>query len=109
MHTVVVQNTFLAEQPWVGISLVHAFERAKEICYARDGDPRSFALVWVQDLMREQLEIFGPDPWPYNLEDNRKALEAVIRYEFEQGMIKQKPTVEDLFFAPSLQRIQHYV
>jgi 4,5-dihydroxyphthalate decarboxylase len=109
MHTVVVQNTILAEHPWVGISLVHAFERAKEICYARDGDPRSFALVWVQDLMREQLEIFGPDPWPYNLEDNRKALEAVIRYEFEQGMIKQKPTVEDLFFAPSLQRIQHYV
>ena len=59
--------------------------------------------------MREQHEIFGPDPWPYNLEDNRKALEAVIRYEYEQGMIKKKPAVEDLFFAPSLQRIQHYV
>jgi 4,5-dihydroxyphthalate decarboxylase len=63
----------------------------------------------VQDLMREQLEIFGSDPWPYNLKDNRNALEAVIRYEFEQGMIKTKPTVEDLFFASSLQRIQHYV
>jgi hypothetical protein len=36
-------------------------------------------------------------------------LEAVIRYEFEQGMIKKKPVVEDLFFQPSLQRIQHYV
>jgi len=109
MHTVVVQNALLEEHPWVGISLVHAFQRAKEICYARNSDPRSFALVWVQDLMREQLEIFGPDPWPYNLEDNRKALEAVIRYEFEQGMIKTKPAVEDLFFGPSLQRIQHYV
>ena len=43
------------------------------------------------------------------LDDNRKALEAVIRYEFEQGMIKKEPAVEDLFFAPSLQRIQHYV
>ena len=75
----------------------------------RNSDPRSFALVWVQDLMREQKEIFGADPWPYNLEDNRKALEAVIRYEFEQGMIKKNPEVEELFFAPSLQRIQHYV
>jgi 4,5-dihydroxyphthalate decarboxylase len=55
------------------------------------------------------MEIFGPDPWPYNLEDNRKALEAVIRYEYEQGMIKKMPAVEDLFFPPSLQRIQHYV
>ena len=55
-------------------------------------------MVWVQDLIREQREIFGADPWPYNLEDNRKTLEAVIRYEFEQGMIKKKPNVEELFF-----------
>ena len=93
----------------MAISLVQAFQQAKEICYARNSDPRSFALVWVQDLIREQREIFGADPWPYNLEDNRKTLEAVIRYEFEQGMIKKKPDVEELFFPASLQRIQHYV
>jgi 4,5-dihydroxyphthalate decarboxylase len=109
MHTVVVKNEILQRHPWVGMSLVQAFQRAKEICYARNSDPRSFALVWVQDLIREQREIFGPDPWPYNLEDNRKALEAVIRYEHEQGMIKKKLNPEDLFFPPSLQKIQHYV
>jgi 4,5-dihydroxyphthalate decarboxylase len=109
MHTVVVKNEILETHPWVGMSLVQAFQRAKEICYARNSDPRSFALVWVQDLIREQQEIFGPDPWPYNLEDNRKALEAVIRYEYEQGMIKKKPEPADLFFPPSLQKIQHYV
>jgi 4,5-dihydroxyphthalate decarboxylase len=72
-------------------------------------DPRSFALVWVKDLMDEQKAIFGPDPWPYNLDDNRKALEAAIRYEYEQGMIKKAPQAEELFFPPSLQRIQQYV
>jgi 4,5-dihydroxyphthalate decarboxylase len=109
MHTVVIKNRILEKNPWAAMSLVQAFQRAKEICYARNSDPRSFALVWVQDLMREQREIFGSDPWPYNLEDNRKALEAVIRYEYEQGMIKKNPNPEDLFFPPSLQRIQHYV
>jgi 4,5-dihydroxyphthalate decarboxylase len=109
MHTVVIKNPILQEHPWVGISLVQAFQQAKEICYQRNADPRSFALVWVQDLMREQKEIFGPDPWPYTLDDNRNALEAVIRYEYEQGMIRNKPKVEELFFPPSLQRIQHYV
>jgi 4,5-dihydroxyphthalate decarboxylase len=109
MHTVVVKNEILEKHPWVGMGLVQAFQKAKEICYARNSDPRSFALVWVQDLIREQRQIFGPDPWPYNLEDNRKALEAVIRYEHEQGMIKKKPQVEELFFPPSLQKIQHYV
>ena len=64
MHTVVVKNPILAEHPWVGISLVRAFQQAKEICYARNSDPRSFALVWVQDLMREQKEIFGPTLGP---------------------------------------------
>jgi 4,5-dihydroxyphthalate decarboxylase len=109
MHTVVIKNPILERHPWVAMSLVHAFQRAKEICYARNSDPRSFALVWVQDLIREQREIFGADPWPYNLQDNRKTLDAVIRYEFEQGMIKKKPNVEELFFPASLQRIQHYV
>src|SRR2546426_1109086 len=109
MHTVVIENHILEKNPWVAMSLVEGFQRAKEACYERMRDPRSFALVWVQDLMREQREIFGADPWPYNLEDNRKTLEAAIRYEYEQGMIKKKPEPEDLFFPPSLQRIQHYV
>ncbi|HEU4344637.1 MAG TPA: ABC transporter substrate-binding protein [Candidatus Binatia bacterium] len=109
MHTVVVKNRILEKNPWVAMSLVQAFQCAKEVCFERMRDPRSFALVWVQELMREQKEIFGSDPWPYNLEENRKALEAVVRYGHEQGMIKDKPEIEDLFFPPSLQRIQHYV
>lgn len=109
MHTVVIKNHILEKHPWLAINFVRAFQKAKELCFDRMKDPRSFALVWVQDLLREQREIFGPDPWPYNLDDNRKALEAVVRYEYEQGMIKHKPEVEELFFPPSLQRIQHYV
>jgi len=109
MHTVVIKTQILEKAPWVGMSLVQGFQRAKEVCFERMRDPRSFALVWVQDLMREQKEIFGDDPWPYNIDDNRKTLEAAVRYEYEQGMIKKKPEIEDLFFPASLQRIQHYV
>jgi 4,5-dihydroxyphthalate decarboxylase len=109
MHTVVIKGQILDKNPWVAVSLVQAFQRAKEVCYDRMRDPRTFALVWMQDLMREQKEIFGLDPWPYNLDDNLTALEAAVRYEYEQGMIKKKPAIEELFFPPSLQRIQHYV
>jgi 4,5-dihydroxyphthalate decarboxylase len=65
--------------------------------------------VWVKELVQEQETVFGPDPWPYNLEDNRKALEAVVRYEYDQGMIKKRPRIEELFFPPSLQAVQHYL
>jgi 4,5-dihydroxyphthalate decarboxylase len=109
MHTVVIRNRVLEHNPWVALSLVQGFERAKRACFERMRDPRSFALVWVQDLLHEQREIFGVDPWPYNLDDNRKALEAAVRYEYEQGMITKKPKVEELFFPATLQRLQHYV
>jgi 4,5-dihydroxyphthalate decarboxylase len=109
MHTVVVKNEILEKHPWVAVHVLHAFQRAKEICYRRMKDTRNFALVWVKELMQEQESLFGPDPWPYNLEDNRKALEAVVRYEREQGLIKKSPKVEELFFPASLQEIQHYV
>ena len=54
-------------------------------------------------------ETSGADPWPYGLEPNREALEAVLRYEHEQVMIKKLPKVEDLFFPPSPQDILHYL
>ncbi|MGH7766621.1 MAG: PhnD/SsuA/transferrin family substrate-binding protein [Candidatus Binatia bacterium] len=109
MHTVVIKDAILRENPWVAVSLMQAFQRSKEVCYERMKDPRNFTLVWVKETMREQEEIFGPDPWPYNLENNRKALEAAVRYEYEQGMIKKQFKPEELFFPPSLQEIQGYV
>ncbi len=109
MHTVVVKDEILERNPWVAVSLLQALQRAKQVCYERMRDPRSLALVWAKEELQQQHEIFGADPWPYNLEDNRPALEAAVRYEFEQGMIKSKPAVEELFFPPSLQEIQHYV
>jgi len=109
MHTVVIKNEILEKHPWAAVSVLQGFQQAKEMCYKRMKDPRSFGLVWVQELMKEQETIFGADPWPYNLEDNRTALEAVVRYEHEQGMISARPPIEELFFPASLQEIQHYL
>ena len=109
MHTVVIKDAVLEKDPWVAVSLLQGFQKSKKVCYERMKDPRNFALVWVKELMDEQRKIFGLDPWPYNVEDNRKALEAVLRYEYDQGMIKKKPKIEDLFFPASLQAIQDYI
>jgi 4,5-dihydroxyphthalate decarboxylase len=109
MHTVVIRNSILERHPWVAVSMMQAFQQAKELCYRHMQDPHNLALVWAADVLREQKEALGADPWPYGLEANRKALEAVVRYEQEQGMIRKKPAVEELFFPPSLQEIQHYL
>jgi 4,5-dihydroxyphthalate decarboxylase len=109
MHTVVIRNSILQRHPWVAVSVMQVFQQAKELCYRHMHDPRNLALVWASEVLREQKEALGADPWPYGLEPNRKALEAVVRYEHEQGMISARPAVEELFFPSSLQEIQQYL
>jgi 4,5-dihydroxyphthalate decarboxylase len=109
MHTVAIRNEILERHPWVAVSVMQAFQQAKELCYRHMADPRNLALVWASEALREQKEALGADPYPYGLEPNRKALEAVVRYEHEQGMISKRAAVEELFFPPSLQEIQHYL
>jgi len=109
MHTVVSRNSILERHPWVAVSVLQAFQKAKELCFRHMQDPRNLALVWASEVLQEQKQAMGADPYPYGLEPNRKALEAVLRYEHEQGMIRKLPKVEELFFPPSLQQIQQYI
>src|SRR5207248_6722892 len=109
MHTVVVRDEVLRQFPWAAVSMLRAFRESKEHCYRRLSDPRQTALAWVQDLIEEQRAVLGSDPWPYALEPNRAALEALIRYSYAQGMIPVAPAIEDLFVESSLSESPRYV
>lgn len=109
MHTVVIKDAILDKDPWVAVNLLRGFQVSKEVCYERMKDPRTLALVWASEPLREQAAIFGRDPWPYNLEDNRNALEVVVRYASDSGMMRTTPRIEELFFPASLQAIRGYV
>jgi hypothetical protein len=37
------------------------------------------------------------DPFPFGIENNRKALEAITRFAAEQNMVPRKYSVEELF------------
>jgi 4,5-dihydroxyphthalate decarboxylase len=39
----------------------------------------------------------GPDPWKYGIKGNEKVLNTIIRYAGEQGLLKNRVTIEDLF------------
>jgi 4,5-dihydroxyphthalate decarboxylase len=45
----------------------------------------------------------GENFWPYGIEANRKTLETLFRYSYEQGMTKRKLTVEELFDKSTLE------
>jgi 4,5-dihydroxyphthalate decarboxylase len=42
-------------------------------------------------------ELLGDDWWPYGMEANRKAIDTLMRYSFEQGPSKRRLVCEDIF------------
>jgi 4,5-dihydroxyphthalate decarboxylase len=42
-------------------------------------------------------EIFGKDPYPYGVKQNRKMLETLVAFSHEQGLIAKKVGIDDLF------------
>ena len=98
MHVTTIKQEIVDKFPWVPTNLTKAFEAAKAIAYRRIANPRVVPLAWVRTALEEQEEMLGRDPWAYGLTAaNRKNLETVLRYTFEQGMISKMLPLDALF------------
>ncbi|MGH9196647.1 MAG: hypothetical protein ACRD1T_13000, partial [Acidimicrobiia bacterium] len=76
-HTVIVQDRILRDHPWVALSLLRAFEEAKQVGYRRIDSLLRSSLLFAFGCLQTQREIFGDDPYPYGIRANRKALERL--------------------------------
>ena len=98
MHTTAIKQEIVDKYPWVSMSLTQAFEKSKMLSYKRMENPRIVPLAWFRSFIEEQEEIFAGDPWIYGLGDaNRKNIETLMQYSYEQGLIGRKMTMEELF------------
>jgi 4,5-dihydroxyphthalate decarboxylase len=50
----------------------------------------------TDQLFHRVLDITG-DPLPYGIEPNRLALESIVQYSVEQGILPRAVAIEDLF------------
>lgn len=99
MHgTIVVKDSVLAEHPWVAKSLYDAFEQAKNewVAKLRTGEAEGPNAKKYGDLM----QIVGPDPLPYGIEENRATIEALENTAFDQGLTPRRMTMDELFVDP---------
>ncbi len=98
MHTTAIKQEVVDKYPWVPINLMQAFEAAKQVAYKRMENPRIVPLAWFRPFLEEQEEILGLDPWVYGLGPvNRKALETLMQYSQEQGLLGRKLGLDELF------------
>ena len=102
MHVVGIRQSLAEQYPWLAINLFRAFNEAKTIAMERMRNPRIVPLAWYRAAWEEQEQILGPDPWEYGLTDkNWKILETLVSYSYEQGLIRTRPTLEQLFLNVS--------
>jgi 4,5-dihydroxyphthalate decarboxylase len=106
-HVVVVKNAILEKNPWVAESLVKAFSEAKEIGIKHVSDTRRSFLAWYGAELEEERELFGGEPWPYNIRDNRHVLETMTRYAEMVGVTERKLEIGDLFVENLLDGESH--
>jgi 4,5-dihydroxyphthalate decarboxylase len=104
MHTVVLRGDVYDQYPWAAQSLFKAYGQAKEIQMERAINAAALpvTLPWFSLEMEETFACMGRDFWPYGLEPNRKAIDKVIQYMHEQGLLPEafRPSLETLF-APN--------
>jgi ABC-type nitrate/sulfonate/bicarbonate transport system substrate-binding protein len=95
-HGLVVKNEVLKARPEIAGELIHAFERSKAE-YLKDLKGNE-TTSWDK-AATVNAKVVG-DPFPFGIEPNRKALEAITQFAFDQKMVPRKTTVEDLFAVP---------
>ena len=60
-----------------------------------------FSVVYLRERMKEQIAAWG-DPWKYGIKANKTTIDAFIKYNVEQGMIRSAIFYGDLFAAGTL-------
>jgi len=100
MHVTGIRKALADEHPWLAVNLFRAFNEAKTIAIKRMVNPRIVPLAWYRAAWEEQERVPGTDPWQYGLTDNnRKNLETLAGYSHEQGLIKKRPPLDELFLS----------
>ena len=103
MHLIAIRRRLLDTHPWLAVSAFKAFCQAREV--ARE-EARQVAalhpmnLPWIAADLERVEAVLGTDFGRYGIADNRREIDAMLRWSVEQGLSRQPPKLEELI-APS--------
>lgn len=101
MHALVMREELHRRHPELATNVYRACLTAKNTALqlARFSGAMRYMLPWLYEHLEEMDEVFGNDPWPYGLEQNRAALELFGQFLVEQKFVSTQPRLEDVFVA----------
>ena len=103
MHVIAIKNEVLEENPWLAKAVFDMYSEAKDIAYKNLETTTVVrtSLPWAKDEYEFTRDVMGENYWKYGIEANRKELEAIMRYVYEQGLVKRQISFEELFASSS--------
>ena len=105
MHAVAVKKVVLKSNPWLAEAVFDAYSKAKQKSYDHMAKAAWLydMLPWYGQEFDETRALMGDNFYSYGIGPNRKTLEALFRYSYEQGLASRELTVEELFYPGSLE------
>ena len=106
MHVIGVRRSLVEAHPWLGASLMKAFEESKARCLPELTQMAALkiSLPWIAQEAADTKALMGDDFWPYGIDANRKTLDAFLRYHHGQGLSARPMKLEELFLASTMER-----
>jgi 4,5-dihydroxyphthalate decarboxylase len=104
MHVIVIKRAIYEKDPWLAQTLYKAFCEAKDLCMRElyDTNILRVSLPWTSAEYEDTRDLMTADYWPYGLTSNRMNLETLHGYLSEQGLIKQRLNLDELFARETL-------
>jgi len=103
MHAVSIRNDMIDAHPWLPEAVFSAYSRAKQMEYKAMQSRWIFGtLPWFGQEFDETREVMGENFWPYGIEPNRKTLNALLQYSYDQGLARKRLQIEDLFHPSTI-------
>lgn len=100
-HVIAMHKDFVAKHPEAPVALLKAYRQARDVALDRieGSDPVILTISWASALLAEQRALMGEHYWAYNIEDNRRSLEAVTEFAYQQGLTPTKLDYMSFFDA----------
>lgn len=100
MHAVAIKTSLLKKHPWLAKAVFDAYSESKALAY-----DYMTKLGWVDDMLpwygqefQTTKALMGANFYSYGLDKaNRKTLETLFRYSYEQGLSSRQLTIDELF------------
>jgi len=96
-HAITFHAAYLEKHPSAAQEMFDACVEAKNLALRDDADATYSNFVWNRQAWEEQQAVMGADPWKFGIKHNEKALNTIIRFAGEQGLLATKVTIDDLF------------